>query len=94
MNGSDTLAKFLLAVGKPEKYSQRQQVEHRGSVNIDHEIRIGVIEDDGWYGNKAHSQAAARLAASDPGAALPGPVQGGSVRPAVGQNGHGSNGHG
>ncbi len=94
MKGSDTLLKFYLAVKNPQKYSQRHLLEYQGRIDVDHEVRLTVVEDDGWYENTAHDLAAARLAAPDPGSAIEGTVQGGDVRPPVGQNGHGSNGHG
>lgn len=89
-NGSDTLIKFLLACKRPEKYSQRQQVSHSGSVG--HDIRI--VEDMNWYGNAANNLPSNAASSSDGGAIEPGPVQGSGLRPAVGEDSNGTSGSG
>jgi hypothetical protein len=79
-------------------FQPRSQVEVRGTVEHEHEVRITVVEDDHWYGNEAHARAngssATRVASSGSNLVIPGTVQGGDVRSEVGKNGHGSNGHG
>lgn len=94
MHGSDTLLKLLLAVGNPKKYAQRHLLEHQGNIEVDHEVRITVVEDDHWYRNDAHRQAAAGLAAPSADSAIEGTVQSGDLRPPVGKNGDRPDGHG
>jgi hypothetical protein len=92
MNGSDTLMRLLLAVGKPEKYSQRHL--HGGEVHVNHDVTFTVIEDSNWYGRSIPIDSAAQSPAApvaDP--ALPSPVQAPGLRPSLGQNNHRSNGH-
>lgn len=92
MNGSDTLLKFFLAALRPEKYSQRYQLEHLGEVQVnhDHEHRITVVEDAHWYNNDAHDKAAEAIAASSAGVIESVPIQGDRLRAPVGQNGNGA----
>ncbi len=90
LDGDGPMLRFLLPRLDPKRWAETQQVEHRGHVEVNHEVKIGVIEDDGWYQN---GPTPPRLAAPASDPAIPGAVQGGDVRPAVGQNGSGPNGH-
>jgi hypothetical protein len=96
MKGSDSLMRFLLAVGNPRKYAIRHQMEHAGEIIVNHDVQIAIVEDPAWYGRpipRLDDHSAAGSPASDSNPALPGPVQGSGVRPPVGQNGSGLNGH-
>lgn len=96
MKGSDSLMRFLLAVGNPKKYSARFQIEHAGEVTVNHDIHIAIVEDPDWYGQRPPNlddQAAGGLAPSDPDLVVPGTVQGSGLRPALGKNGSRPDGH-
>lgn len=83
--GSDTLLKLLLASKRPEKYSQRSQVEHTG--NLGHEIRI--VEDAGWFGNAADNDLAEGHEASASGDSVAGTHEALGVRPTMGEDDNG-----
>lgn len=93
MAGSDTLLKFLLASGNPQKYAQRS-IQEGTVVNVhSHEHRVAIVEDDGWYGNViTNDQAAQAPAPSIAGPVVSGAVQGGGMRQTLGQDGDGTDG--
>lgn len=93
-DGDGPMIRFLLPKLCPEEFAESQQIEHRGTINHDHDVRITVVEDDDWYKTGGTSATPARLESSGPGPVVPGTIQGGSVRATVGKNGRGSHGHG
>lgn len=86
------MIRYLLSCKRPEKYSQRYQLEHGGTVDVTGEITVTIVEDENWYGNDAHDKAAQGIASSVRSAAESSTVQGSGLRPALGQNGNGANG--
>jgi len=72
--------------------AQNQSDEHHATgqeIHITGEqlVTIQVVEDEHWYGNKAHALAAEAAAVSDPDSTEPGQVQDHGVRAPLGQNG-------
>ena len=90
--GDGPMIRFFLPHLFPEKYSNNYKIEHGGQLNIEAGVRVSVIEDENWYGNKAHDKAAQSAAASNSGVIEPGPPQGGGLRPALGEDGDGTDG--
>lgn len=87
---SDTLLIFLMKGAMPEKYRERQSVEHSGQLV--HAIK--VVHDEDWYGNDAHALTAESAAAPNASAAIAGPNESLGLRPALGQDGDGVVGRG
>ncbi|MCI0361720.1 MAG: hypothetical protein L0211_24815 [Planctomycetaceae bacterium] len=92
LKGDGPMLRFLLACKRPEKFSQRYQLEHGGSVDVTGNVTVTVVEDEKWYGNNAHDKAAKGVASSTRSVIEPSEVQGGGMRAAMGQNGHGPDG--
>jgi hypothetical protein len=84
MKGDSPMLRFMLACKRPKKYSQRYLIEHGGQVDINADLKVTVLEDEGWYGNDAHHKAAESAAPSIAGAVESGEAEGGSVRETVG----------
>lgn len=79
---SDTLLIFLMKGVMPEKYRERQSIEHSGGTTT--ELRI--VTDPNWYGNDAHTDAAASIAAPDSRAAIGQPHEAVGLRTAMGKD--------
>lgn len=87
---SDTLLIFLMKGAMPDKYADRQKVDHRGAV----EQNVRIIIDGNWYGNRIHNQAAPCLAPPGDGLVEQSPPQDSRRRPSLGQDGNGDDGNG
>jgi hypothetical protein len=73
----------LAGVSKPQETVQH---EHRHAVMI--------VEDEKWYGNKAHAHAAEAASSSIADHPVTSPMESSGLRAPMGQNGHGpTNGH-
>jgi hypothetical protein len=86
---SDTMLAMIAKGAMPEKYRERQSIEHSGKIDGN---RVILIETEDWYGNNAHNQTTESLAAPTGDLAIAGPQQTGDCRPPDGQDGNGSDG--
>lgn len=86
---SDTLLMFMLKALRPDVYRERVESKVTGSLKVENNTNIRVVEDRDWYGN-ANRVAAASDGASIADHLVAGAIQGAGVRPTVGQNGNGN----
>lgn len=86
---SDTLLMFMLKALRPDVYRERVESKVTGSLKVESNTNIRVIEDRDWYGN-ANRVTAASDGASIADHLVSGAIQGAGVRPTVGQNGSGN----
>lgn len=91
---SDSLLQSLAQARMPEFRTTRQEVEHSGTMGVEHggQIKVGVrvLEHEDWYGTN-NATAPHRLAAASDGSptgnnTLTGPIQSGGMREEIRQD--------